>query len=160
MLKSPSPHGCYFCKVLGLNVSKGKTVYPGIWRWLETGHARRTAKAASTNFCSMKQARERTRRQVLTLPPTNTHAPQPRNVTDVRPDSKALRDTGKQAALDMAASCVLWQLPYWWMLGHTVLSSYDGMHTIGGDMKDLVRALAGERFDAAIQAYEALVNKR
>ena len=85
-------------------------------------------------------------------------APSFRLVTETRPGSAGLKEIHADSP-KKADCCCLWWLPYYWLLGHSVFASYDGMHTIGGVVESAFNSLRDKKFSAAAKKYEKEGNK-
>jgi hypothetical protein len=120
-------------------MSAGKCIYPAIWRWLPLQHTGRTARAAAIN-----------RKPGADQPDHRTaQVPARRQVSELRPGSNSHAD---EEAKQRADKNVFWKLPYWYHLGPTNLTSYDGMHTTAGIMKDLFACVDPSKDNRVTQA--------
>lgn len=166
MVQSPSAHACLYCRTLGYLISSGKCIFTQFWRWFPLAHAGRTSTNIKINPPVTMKKRVTSKNNTLQYD-RNTQAPPYREVNDLRPGLP-----GDQIISDVterADSNVFWRLPYYWNLGPPVFSSYDGMHTIAGVMKDIFGCLTptnrggtkgGQaRITETVKAYETKHNR-
>ncbi|GAX86177.1 hypothetical protein CEUSTIGMA_g13590.t1, partial [Chlamydomonas eustigma] len=160
MIQSPSPNGCFYCKLQGFLIHTGKCLYPGLWRWLPLGHSDRCSNKIKINP-QVKMSRTRsdidatgprsftcsTEIDATVAQHQQTPEPPLRSVEELRPyqlgahPGTSRLSQYQQEATVKAEANIFWRLPYFWNLGPSFFSSYDAMHTIGGVIESLFAAL-------------------
>ena len=162
--QSPSVHGCFYCKNMGLKIKEfKKTIYPGAWKWLgnvdEDDFTLRSV-CSSLNNKSSEEV------DPCMLQPAIRHhqdiADSCRNVEETRMALDPIVDKRELARVRGPTGEIglspLFRLPYFRL--HE--QNYDGMHTVANCIRDMFALLLGSHpsIHNNSRSYEATVNNR
>ena len=102
---SPTFFACFYCKMKGFFIGKGKIVYTALWRWLPLGHRGRNSRAIKVNPPTIISQQGNI--QTLRLDTATKY-----NIIDPPPPPKTIADLRAAPPPDNKRQSVLWILPW------------------------------------------------